>query len=116
MVVMETAGGSYAGAVRRELAARNREWARERPHVESYGDDPVVVYCPAESAHGNFYGPAYGAILGQPAWAKRLNKVHAQGRSLPRWVEDPTRKWRELDSSMSSDALLMNVFLHSRRG
>jgi hypothetical protein len=110
MMVMEMAGGSYAGALRRELAARNREWARGRQHVESYGDDPVVVYCPEESAHGNFYRPAYGAILRRPEWARRLNKVHAQGRSLPRWVEDPKRKWCELDSCMSSDALLMNVF------
>ena len=100
----------YAGALRRELAARNREWARGRAHVESYGDDPVVVYCPEEGVHGNFYGPAYEAILARPAWAKRLNKVHAQGRALPRWTEDPARKWRELDSCMSSDALLMNVF------
>jgi hypothetical protein len=78
--------------------------------VESYGDDPVVVYCPEEGAHGNFYGPAYEAILARPAWAKRLNKVHTQGRALPQWTDDPKRKWRELDSCMSSDALLMNVF------
>jgi hypothetical protein len=107
---MELQSGRYAGALRRELAARNREFARELPHVESYGNDPVVVYCPVEGAHGNFYGPAYEAILGRPAWAKRLNKVHAQGKALPRWTEEPQRKWCELDSCMSSDALLMNVF------
>jgi hypothetical protein len=100
----------YAGALRRELAARNRDWARGRPHVESLGDDPVVVYCPEGGAHGNFYGPAYEAIGSRPAWARRLTKVHAQGRALPRWVEDPKRKWCELDSCMSSDALLMNFF------
>jgi hypothetical protein len=37
---------------------------------------------------------------------RRFDKIHAQGRSLPR----AERRWRELDSSMSSDALLMNVF------
>ncbi len=36
--------------------------------------------------------------------------MHAQGRSLPRSGPDLQRKWRELDSAMSSDALLMNVF------
>jgi hypothetical protein len=100
----------YSGALRRELASRNREYARGRAHVESYGDDPVVVYCPEGDRHGNFYGPAYAAILARAQWSKRLNKVHAQGRSLPKWAEDPHRKWRELDSCMSSDALLMNVF------
>jgi hypothetical protein len=115
--------GGYAAELRRELAARNRECARGKPHVESYGDDPVVVYCayrasdedlsaaaPERDCHGNFFEPAYRAILERPAWAKRLNKVHAQGKALPRWVDDPLRKWRELDSCMSSDALLMNVF------
>lgn len=102
--------GMYAGVLRRELAARNREWANGLPHVESYGDDPVVVYVPDNEKHGNFFAPAYKSILTCPQWAKRLNKVHAQGRALPKWTEDPHRKWRELDSCMSSDALLMNVF------
>src|SRR5271166_4351814 len=107
---MEFKPGNYASALRRELAARNREWARGRAHVESYGHDPVVVYCPDADRHGNFFDAAYEAILARPAWAKRLTKVHAQGRALPRWAEDPKRKWCELDSCMSSDALLMNVF------
>jgi hypothetical protein len=107
---MALRSGLYAGALRRELAALNREWARERPHVESCGDDPVVVYCPVDGSHANFYGPAYEAILARPAWGRRLNKVHTAGRALPRWMEDPERRWCELDSCMSSDALLMNVF------
>jgi hypothetical protein len=107
---MALRSGTCAAALRRELAARNREYARGFPHVESYGDDPVVVYAPGEQGHGNFLGSAYRAILEHPQWARRLNKVHAQGRALPKWTEDPYRKWRELDSCMSSDALLMNVF------
>ena len=122
LAAMGLRSGTYAGELRRELAARNREWAQGKPHVESYGGDPVVVYCPYCSTgedlpggarreqHGNFFEPAYRAILERPEWARRFNKVHAQGRALPRWVEDPRRKWRELDSCMSSDALLMNVF------
>ena len=83
----------------------------------------MVVYCPyhptegglsagpaAGERHGNFYEPAYRAVLARPEWARRFNKVHAQGRALPRSMDDPRRKWRELDSCMSSDALLMNVF------
>ena len=111
--------------LRRELALRNRRWARGRLHVESYGSDPVIVYGPEDCAgeehsgpagapaprHGNFSDGAYAAILARPAWMKRFNKVHPQGRSaLPKPNSDPARRWRELDSCMSSDALLMNVF------
>ena len=42
---------------------------------------------------------------------RRFDKIHAPGRALPK--ADSARKWRELDSSMSSDALLMNVFCTS---
>jgi hypothetical protein len=42
---------------------------------------------------------------------RRFDKVHTQGaRSLPKPEYDSRRRWRELDSSMSSDALLMNIF------
>ncbi len=100
---------SYAVQLRAELAERNRLRARAHPHVESYGGDPVIVYAPEEGRHGNFYQPAYEAIIGNPAWHRRFDKIHSHGRSLPRPF-DPLRKWRELDSSMSSDALLMNIF------
>jgi len=104
----------YASELRREIAARNREYARGRAHVESYGADPVVVFGPELSdngveRHGNFYDVAYAAILSRPDWMKRFGKVHTGGRKLPK-AEDSKRKWRELDSCMSSDALLMNVF------
>jgi hypothetical protein len=114
-----------ATQLRRELALRNRSWSRNRLHVESYGGDPVIVYAPEHSAdedlptrcarqgprHGNFFDAAYATILANPAWMKRFNKVHTQGRTaLPKLASDPARRWRELDSCMSSDALLMNVF------
>jgi len=97
----------YARQLRRELALRNRRYARGRLHVESYGASPVIVYAPEGERHGNFFDAAYAAILSRPDWLKRFDKVHAQARrSLPK----AERRWRELDSSMSSDALLMNVF------
>jgi hypothetical protein len=85
---------------------RNRLHARGRAHVESYGGFPVIVYAPEGGRHGNFFEPAFSAIAAQPDWMRRFNKIHSQGRSLPK----AERRWRELDSSMSSDALLMNVF------
>ena len=97
-----------ASALRRELAARNGVWAAGHSHVESYGAEPVVVYEPEEKGHGNFIDGAYGAIVERPEWHKRFNKVHSQWRSLPK--AESGRRWRELDSSVSSDALLMNVF------
>ena len=115
----------YATHLRAELALRNRNYARGRAHVESYGSAPVVVYAPEGGAptdgslsvgceggrHGNFFDAAYAAIATRPEWMRRFDKIHAQAaRSLPKPQLDPTRRWRELDSSMSSDALLMNIF------
>jgi hypothetical protein len=105
---MALKAGWHAGALRRELGARSRLWARERAHVESYGNPPVIVYEPCESGHGNFFDSSYAAITARPEWLRRFEKIHAQGRSLPK--AESGRRWRELDSSMSSDALLMNVF------
>lgn len=98
----------FAGGLREEICARNREYARGRPHVESYGDAPVVVYAPEDGRHGNFMDASYAAICARAAWMRRFDKVHTGGRQLPK----TERKWRELDSCVSSDALLMNVFCH----
>jgi hypothetical protein len=76
--------------------------------VESYGSPAVVVYSPDGLRHGNFLDASYGAIAARGDWMRRFDKIHAQGRALPR--AESGRRWRELDSSMSSDALLMNVF------
>jgi hypothetical protein len=101
----------YATQLRWELMRRNRSYARGRAYVESYGSAPVIVYEPDGGRHGNFFDSAYAAILARPEWMRRFDKIHAQAaRSLPKPQSDTARRWRELDSSMSSDALLMNVF------
>jgi hypothetical protein len=108
---MATTESLCASQLRFELAARNRIYARGRAHVESYGDPPVVVYAPDGGRHGNFFEAAFTAIAAHADWMRRFDKVHAQAaRSLPKPQLDPARRWRELDSSMSSDALLMNIF------
>lgn len=104
---------NFAGALRSELAERAQKYAHaERlPHCLSYGEIPITCFAPYEgdSRHGNFLPESYEAILANPAWKKRLAKVHTQGRrSLP----STERRWMELDSCMSSDALLMNIFCH----
>jgi hypothetical protein len=103
----------YVSALRRDLIARNNSYAvlNLLPHVTSYGELPVVVYQQSECGrhHGNFIAASYRAILRRPEWRKRLQKVHSQGRrSLP--AKDGL--WRELDSSLSSDTLLMNIFCY----
>lgn len=103
-------GYSFAGQLRSELAQRNRLYARSHAHVESYGASPIIIYVPEDGSHGNFYPPAYAAISARPEWMRRFDKIHTQNRALPKPQFDPSRKWRELDSCMSSDALLMNIF------
>jgi hypothetical protein len=109
-----SAGRSYyISVLRQELVARSSSYAALNflPHVTSYGDLPVVVYQQSECGrhHGNFVSASYRAIQRRPEWRKRLEKVHSQGRrSFP--ARDGL--WRELDSSLSSDALLMNIFCY----
>lgn len=103
----------YAALLRQELSARNASYAalEQVPHVTSYGEMPVVVYqaSPCGEKHGNFIAASYQAILRRPEWRKRLNKVHSSAdRALPK----SDSVWKELDSSMSSDALLMNIFCY----
>jgi hypothetical protein len=104
---------SYASALRSELRHRNIAFAKKHDlaHVESYGQDGVVVYVPNEDAaqHGNFVPESYRAILADANWRRRLAKYHSQHKALPR---SDRGYWCELDSSCSSDALLMNVFCH----
>src|SRR5215469_7141852 len=105
--------GPYCSLLRHELRRRNMAFAKAHnlAHALSYGEQAVVVYAPSHelSRHGNFEAASYAAILGCPDWKLRLNKAHTTARrSLP----SNDRPWKELDSSMSSDALLMNVFCH----
>jgi hypothetical protein len=105
---------NWAGSLRRVLSQRAEQYARTHglPHCLSYGQPPTVCferYCD-DSRHGNFLPSTYKAILRNPNWRRRLQKVHSHGRrSLPRY-ENGIR--RELDACTSSDALLMNVFCY----
>ena len=102
-----------AGSVRRELSQRAEQYALKHglPHCLSYGGSPTVCFeSYRDSRHGNFLPASYKAILRNPNWRRRLQKVHSQGRkSLPR-LEPGIR--RELDTCTSSDALLMNLFCY----
>jgi hypothetical protein len=104
---------NWAGSLRRELSQRAEHYARTHglPHCLSYGRSPTVCFeSYGDSHHGNFLPFTYRAILRNPNWRRRLQKVHSLSRkSLPRY-ENGVR--RELDACTSSDALLMNVFCY----
>ncbi len=106
---------SFSQRLRCELSDRARHYAEARslPHSLSYGDEPVVCFEPQdEFLHGNFLPASYKAITANREWRRRLAKVHTAGRrSLP---QRDHGRWRELDSCVSSDALLMNVFCYPR--
>jgi hypothetical protein len=108
---MGNGSSRFAGELRREICARNAVLSDKNglAHVQSYGAVPVTVYAPSTNGrhHGNFFTPSYRAILKRKEWARRLEKIHAQGRSS---LPQAERRWRELDSCTSSDALLMNIF------
>jgi hypothetical protein len=103
-----------AAALRCALADQAKKYAQTEsiPHSFSYGDPPTVCFFPydADSRHGNFLDGSFKAIQAKPEWRQRLAKVHTLGKqSLP--ITDRGR-WMELDTCMSSDALLMNIFCH----
>lgn len=98
--------------LRRDLGLRALHLARTQNllHDESSGSDPVIIFGRDEQGrHGNFHPASYKNICANPQWQRRLSKPHtASRRSRARkdW------RWMELDSSNSSDALLMNIFCH----
>jgi len=104
----------YAAELRYELSVLNEAYAKDHKlkHCSSYGSQPVVCYEPDGNRHGNFLPETYRAILEKPQWARRLKKTHTSARTaLPR---NDRAFWSELDSSNSSDALLMNVFCYPK--
>jgi hypothetical protein len=106
---------SACAMLRAELAERAKNYAQARalPHSLSYGEQPVVCFeAWGTRLHGNFHSASYRGIRSNADWNARLEKVHTTARrSLP-LPEKGARA--ELDSCMSSDALLMNVFCYPR--
>ncbi len=102
-----------ASRLRSELTDRAYRYATANslPYCLSYGDAPVVCFQRfGEVQHGNFHPASFRAVQGNLQWRQRLNKVHTTAKKIfPRPEAGPRR---ELDSCVSSDALLMNVFCH----
>ena len=102
---------SYASHLRYLLSQLNFEYAKKNKLRFHESRGSVILYEPSAEGHGNFFPPSYDAILASPEWRTRLAKAHTAKKNLPR-REDGS--WCELDSSCSSDALLMNVFCYTK--
>jgi hypothetical protein len=59
--------------------------------------------------HGNFIRESYAAIQAHAKWRSRLFKRHSHSKTFPPPYQETAA---ELDSCMSSDALLMNFFCY----
>lgn len=100
----------WSGALQAELCRRADGLAKRRslPCYASRGAS-ARLFQPFDSGmrHGNFIDASYRAILAEPAWNARAQKTHSHASALS---GDGRDNARELDSSNSSDALLMNCF------
>jgi hypothetical protein len=101
----------WSSKLRSELNALANAWAG-RAGLLSYNSNgnPGVVIFEATSdglQHGNFLDSSWTAIKANPSWLERLTKAHSQKSALPLAKQAAAC---ELDSSNSSDAILMNCF------
>ena len=101
----------WSRALREVLRERALAWAAQNgvSYYASLGQAPTVLFeqTPDGAGHGNFHPDSWHAILADEAWRGRLEKRHSQPQALP---SEKASEARELDSSNSSDALLMNCF------
>jgi hypothetical protein len=104
---------NWSTGLRAQLRTRAEAWAAKTglPSYPSRGQPPVILFeARADGAsHGNFQQDSWVAINRTQGWSGRLQKPHTSAKDLP--TEKPGAA-RELDSSNSSDALLMNCFCH----
>jgi len=103
----------WSSTLRSTLRERALAWAQAQglPNYNSLGKAPTVLFERTDDgqSHGNFHTDAWQAIISNTSWRSRLDKPHSQARALP---VAKAATARELDSSNSSDALLMNCFCY----
>jgi hypothetical protein len=114
----DTSPSWSASLLRRDLNARAHKFAHERKLVHEIAPgpnqdtDPLIIFGRSElGPHANFHPASDLAISANPAWLRRLAKPHTASR---RTRARSDWSWRELDSAVSSDALLMNIFCHPK--
>ena len=104
---------NWRSLLRKELAETAKRFATDNrlTYYESCGQSRTILFPsePGKSRHGNFNDKSYAKILENALWAMRLEKPHPKRGALPK---DRQGDAKELDSSNSSDALLMNCFCY----
>jgi hypothetical protein len=98
--------------LRTELSLRSMRFASAYGllHERTDGHVPAILFGRDDSGrHGNFHPDSYRSIGANPAWSRRLEKVHTAAKRMRARSDWP---WKELDCSNSSDALLMNIFCY----
>jgi hypothetical protein len=114
MPAIESSGEDVPWGVglRTELSLRNLRFASANGllHELTDGQIPGIIFGRDDRGrHGNFHPDVYERICSNREWSRRLEKAHTaskRARVRADW------RWKELDSSNSSDALLMNIFCH----
>lgn len=103
----------WAGLLKDQLRERAQAWA-QRPGVlayESRGTPATILFQKSAGgeSHGSFFEEGWAAIKAHSNWSGRLEKRHPRRAALPPEYQASAK---ELDSSNSSDALLMNCFCY----
>lgn len=104
---------AYASMLRQQVLAHAAAWAEASgtPCTLTTGRGAALLFEEdSEGRHGNFFPASYRRILSRPEWRRRLDKVHTTARRIT--TDHGSR--RELDTAISSDALLMSVLCHPR--
>ncbi|NTU80388.1 MAG: hypothetical protein HGA45_13595 [Chloroflexales bacterium] len=108
---------NWSNRLRQLLRESNAQWAEKQGLVPYFSrGTPATALFQASidrAYHGNFHPSSWKSIQENEAWRDRLDKVHPQRRLLP---HPQSESALELDSSNSSDALLMNCFCYPGAG
>ena len=101
----------WAVALKEQIRERATAWAELTNAVayKSSGSPGTIMFPAGIDGPGNLFPEVSAAVGANPEWRSRLNKAHPQRRHLP---EEFRAHAKELDSSNSSDALLMNCFCY----
>lgn len=109
--VVREARTSYAGRLRQEIASQALAWAQANdvPFEGSRRAGSLLFRAYGDGLHGNFFPASYKRILKRPQWLRRLEKAHTSARHiLPSYSDE----YAELETAVSSDALLMSIVCH----
>lgn len=104
---------SWSSRLRSEVTRRAKQYAINHAFVpyQSLGKPPAILFKSDLQVrqHGNFLQASYRAILEEAAWNKQFETRPPYLHNLP--IEEREHA-TDLDTAVSSDALLMNIFCY----